>query len=522
MALQSLVADKEASSLDLDDIQGDILLGLQKENEMFVFFTIKDADAFKKCAARAVKLGLITSTREVAAREEKIALLKDVPKKPRLPLLGANIGLTFRGLSRLRADSNLAATFPDLDPSFVRGAVGSAEDLGDDIDIWSPRFRKGNVDGVLLVTGPSPELVTFHAAELLHLFDEGIDNSVAMEPGNVRPPQRGHEHFGFLDGVSQPGIRGLTKPENAKDPEQGLPGQDLIWPGEFVFGQSQQVKPEPETATSPAKTATKEEEGPVATPPAPWMNNGSYMVWRKLEQRVLAFREETQAKAAALGMDADLLRARMVGRWPSGAPIVKSPTSDDAALGEDKMLNNDFEFQASDPHQRVCPYAAHIRKTYPRDDLNDAEFGGSPLKHLVGESGEAEIQTRRIRRAGIPFGPELDTDKEFVSNEASRGLMFVCYQTSIVEQFEFIQASWANNSGFVIGKKRPSAPNDPVAPGHDLIIAQVDDRFMDEPISNHPMGDTRSKLEGTSQFVHSRGAAYFFMPSLSALANGLA
>ena len=61
----------------------------------------------------------------------------------------------------------------------------------------------------------------------------------------LREPLVGHEHFGFKDGVSQPGIRGilpdgtpLTPSQNPLNPGQGKPGQDLIWPGEFVFGYS--------------------------------------------------------------------------------------------------------------------------------------------------------------------------------------------------------------------------------------------------------------------------------------------
>jgi deferrochelatase/peroxidase EfeB len=96
-------------------------------------------------------------------------------------------------------------------------------------------------------------------------------------------------------------------------------------------------------------------------------------------------------RAARLGMDRELLAARMVGRWKSGAPPELTPLHDNAALGADDNRNNDFEF-GDDPFQCKCPYAAHIRKAYPRDDTGN----------------EAEVQRHRIIRAGIPFGPEVE------------------------------------------------------------------------------------------------------------------
>jgi hypothetical protein len=105
----------------------------------------------------------------------------------------------------------------------------------------------------------------------------------------------------------------------------------------------------------------------------------------------------------------------------------------------------------------------------------------------------------------------------------SRGLMFVCYQASIERQFEFIQAQFANNPGFVSGKKRPDS-REPVTPGFDPIIGQASPgtmRFMDEPTPNYPYGSRRSALEMPDQFVELTAAGYFFMPSLSALRTAL-
>jgi hypothetical protein len=49
-----------------------------------------------------------------------------------------------------------------------------------------------------------------------------------------------------------------------------------------------------------------------------------------------------QAKANSIS--ADLLGARIVGRWKSGAPIDLSPTQDDPVLAADPQRNNNFNF----------------------------------------------------------------------------------------------------------------------------------------------------------------------------------
>jgi len=54
---------------------------------------------------------------------------------------------------------------------------------------------------------------------------------------------------------------------------------------------------------------------------------------------------------------------------------------DDPAPGGDERRNNDFEF-GEDSDQRKCPYAAHIRKVYPRD-----EFGLASLPAASGYQG---------------------------------------------------------------------------------------------------------------------------------------
>jgi Dyp-type peroxidase family len=472
-----------SSSLDLDDIQGDVLQGLQKNAECFVFFKIVDAGSFKRLLKQHVTRRITSAWR--ANYWEQLLTPRSHYGGSTRPVIGLNLGLTRDGLTQL-----LGAGRPRLDPSFERGADDPAtiDRLHDPLaSAWLEEFRSDRIDGIFLVTGPREALVEFHRAALLRLLGSSV-KVVYCEMGNTRPGgQRGFEHFGYRDGISQPGIRGLTRGATS-DPDQGLPGQDLIWPGEFVFGYPGQ---DPSDAVKP---------GPPPHMAAPWLRNGSYMVFRRLEQKVPEFRRFVREQAARLGMDPELLGARMFGRWKSGAPLERAPLHDKPALGADEKLNNDFEF-GDDPYQRKCPYAAHIRKMYPRDDTGN----------------EAEVQRHRIIRAGIPFGPEVEPGE--TTTRHRRGLMFVCYQTSIERQFEFIQRSYANNPNFVGGKVRPGG-GAPVKPGFDPIIGQAagnGPREMDEPYPNYPAGSRRTTLEIPNQFVVLTAAAYFFMPSITAL-----
>jgi Dyp-type peroxidase family len=480
------VAQQMVPRLDLDEIQGDLLIGMHKNAQLFMFFKIVDAIRFQ-AGTKEYLVRRVTSARTAQDRERRAYERRRQQEAKTEAWLGLSLGFTTDGLTRL-----LGPGRPRLDPAFERGAdhpetIAALDDPPP--SKWARDFLADRLDGVFLIAGPDPAFATYHGNALRERFGTAI-KIVYSEMGKVRPgAQRGHEHFGYLDGISQPGIRGLTRPSNPTyRPDQGLPGQDLLWPGEFVFGYPGQHPEDPR------------KKGPTPEMAAPWMRNGSYMVFRRLEQKVPEFRRFVRERAARLGMDQELLGARMFGRWKSGAPLERAPLYDKPALGDDEKRNNDFEF-GDDPEQRKCPYAAHIRKVYPRDDTGN----------------EAEVQRHRIIRAGIPFGPEVEPGE--TTTRHSRGLMFVCYQTSIERQFEFIQRSYANNPNFVGGKVRPGG-GAPVTPGFDPIIGQAagnGPREMDEPYPNYPAGSRRTTLDIPNQFVTLTAAAYFFVPSITAL-----
>src|SRR6185312_12005507 len=94
--------------------------------------------------------------------------------------------------------------------------------------------------------------------------------------------------------------------------------------------------------------------------------NGTYVVFRKLHQRVAAFRQYLKANSTSVA-DEELLAAKMMGRWRSGAPLALCPFHDDPELGEDPRRNNDFLFEAADPTGLKTPGGSHIRRCNPRD-----------------------------------------------------------------------------------------------------------------------------------------------------------
>ena len=99
-----------------------------------------------------------------------------------------------------------------------------------------------------------------------------------------------------------------------------------------------------------------------------WAKDGSYLVFRRLKQNISlfhAFLHEHKAEQTAQAFAAEL-----VGRWPSGAPLMRAPNADLPDCAKD----NEFAFAR---RGRSVPRNAHIRKVNPRDDI-DAAIGGGP------------------------------------------------------------------------------------------------------------------------------------------------
>ncbi|KAJ7512499.1 fungal peroxidase [Mycena galericulata] len=433
--------------LNLTDIQGDILIGMKKNKELFLFFSIANATAFK-AKLKSVILPLVTSTTQII----------NVAAQPNTAL---NIAFSHTGLLALNVSDTLG------DPLFSVGQAVNASNLGDPgTTNWVPQFVGTSIHGVILLASDTVDNINSTLASLQSKLGNSITEIYSLQ-AEARPgAEQGHEHFGFLDGISNPAVVGFQPP---------LPGQAVVSTGEILVGETG----DPVLSSRPA-----------------WAKDGSFLVFRQLKQLVPEFNKfltdnPIHVPALTPKQGSDLLGARMVGRWKSGAPVFLSPFVDDPALGADRYRNNNFTYAepgqtvANSTDQTKCPFSAHIRKTRPRADL------GLP---------ENQTSTHHIVRGGIPYGPEVSA-AEAASNttETERGLAFVCYQSDIGQGFEFLQEKWANNVNFV----HPNTGFDPIIGIYPLLSRVV------------------NGLDPTNNFVVSRGGEYFFSPSLSAIANAL-
>lgn len=486
-------------------IQGDVLPGLLKKNELLLFFSIDSTADF----VPFLKGLPLTSMQTVLDQRAEIADRRSQGITALIPAPGLNVAFTHTGLTKLGVAG--IAGVPEL-AEFEAGMAARQAVLDDpDPAHWRSVGPQHPADGVFVLTGATRAEIEDTIA--LHLAPAG-DNGwsvVREEAGTVRPdPVQGHEHFGYADGVSQPGVRGTT-PDGAivtpsadpgDRPDQGALGQDLLWPGEFVFGypgQDPQLgDPDPDFA----------KEGAVVAPPVPFMDHGAFLVFRRLQQKVPEFDASVKALAASIGAGSDpatseLLGAQLVGRWKSGAPVELTPVKDDLSLAEGTPRENDFEF-GDDRGGLACPFAAHVRKAYPRDDV----LGSTTPSELQVDHAEAFTQTHRMMRRGIAFGPEL-SHAEAISGHTTqqRGLLFKCYVTDIAEQFEFVQQVWVDNPDFV----QPGA-------GVDPIIGQPHTGTLPF-LGAAPFSEDATKKPSLSvaHFVVMQGGDYFFAPALDAV-----
>lgn len=301
-------------------------------------------------------------------------------------------------------------------------------------------------------------------------------NSIERGIARFNKAEAGIEHFGYVDGVSQPlffadewdaykannGIRN-EKSDVRFDP-RAAPTQVLLH-DPFISEQD--------------KTA-----------------QGSYFVFRKLEQNVKGFKVAELALAehdlGLEGEDAERAGAMLVGRWEDGSPVELS--------GEEGLVHNSVynNFGYDPANNSRCPFHGHIRKTNPR-------FG--PVK----ENKQADANHMMARR-GIPYGNRTDDPNDghiYNKPEKGVGLLFMSYQASIANQFEFIQKNWANNPTFP--NFNPGKPD-----GLDPIIGQGEGTR--KGAFAQTWGDANSMREGSfEQFVTMKGGEYFFAPSMAFL-----
>jgi Dyp-type peroxidase family len=433
-----------STMLEFDDIQHILLTRAPAMTGRYEFLSFRDP------AGGRGWLSAIKGTVQSAA-----AMRATVDKNKRW----VTVAFTWNGLRALGLDEPSLSSFPE---EFKQGMAARAEALGD-TGVNAPEHWIGGL--------ASPDL---HAIAILFARDEPErlrcvgehDKLVAASKGvevmsvldlNASPPfNYAHDHFGYRDRPSQPVVEG-----SGEEPTPGSGGP--LKAGEFILGYPDEFGV---TAISPQ--------------PKQLAQNGSYMAYRRLQEHVGKFREFLRQHGDT-PEEQELIAAKLMGRWRSGAPLVLSPDKDDPALAAEMQRNNDFNYGEMDPHGYAVPLGSHARRMNPRDTAPN-------------------VNRRRMIRRGATYGPALPDGAPDDGIERGIAAFVIC--GSLIRQFEFAQNVWANDPTFhELGNE------------HDPIIG-VQDGTLEFKIPKRPI---RRKITGLPAFTTVKGGAYFFLPGLNAL-----
>jgi Dyp-type peroxidase family len=388
--------------LDKADIQGNILRGYTFERAKHLLVHIEDTGAARRW------LGTLVAS---------VTTAEEWPQGKK-PVVALNVAITAEGLRALGVPEGYVEA---CDPAFLEGMAKRADRLGDAGPSAPEHWDPG------LGTGAGHVLVSVYAVNedelerALGPIGQGLDDAgmTVVHAQDAHRLRDAIEHFGFSDGLGQPRLAGVDE-----GPRGAARDGYVNWfrrpralpPGEFLLGHR-----DLDHVVAPG-------------PPGPLGVNSTYLVYRKLSQDVLAFQDFVKVQAKRCGMDEELVKAKIVGRWPDGTPLILSPERPDWHISGDPALINDFRYGADLDGFR-CPLGAHIRRTNPRDALG---YGTS-----------ISARHRMIRR-GMPYGEPLSQSAP--STQEDRGLLFLCFVADIERQFEFVQTQWCNDgNAFGVG-----------------------------------------------------------------------
>jgi Dyp-type peroxidase family len=440
----------QRANFDLSDIQGNVLRGYTYPCAAYLFLRIDDPQKARALMARMLP--------QISTAETW---------QDGMPETALHVALTYAGLQAVGVAQEILDSFPE---EFREGQAARAERLGDRgpsaPEHWEPGLGTGEAHVLVTVYATDGEKLD---AARMALKTVGAEGAVTViNETRAAALEGGHDHFGFADGIAQPALEGSNV---SGRPGDGQPNGDGTWrnvaAGEFLLGHQH------EDGTLPA------------APKAPFDRNGTFMVYRKLQQHVAAFRAFIDTEGAKYPGGPEMLGAKIVGRWPDGTPLSLSPDKPDAEIAADPARINDFAY-ADDAEGLRCPIGAHIRRANPRDM---AEFFDGRLtnRHRI---------VRRGRSYGTPLPPGAAE-----SDGADRGLVFICFQSNIWRQFETIQALWMDDG-------------DPFGLGADK-----------DPLIGEQTADGKMTIQGNPphfvkphpRFVTMRGGEYLFRPSMTAL-----
>jgi Dyp-type peroxidase family len=467
--LAGLTAEHKAL---LDDLQPNIVKAHTRDH--CYLFPLRFTDAAK---ARTLLHELANKMKTASEHFAEIAAHKAKPPvKSTVPYIGVH--LSAKGYAALGAASKMPG-----EPAFAAGMKASGASLNDpQPNAWDLAYQ-GDVHALVIVAG-SADTASIRATDaaanqIFAKLGAGVVLTGLPDIGqgmaSLKAPGEGIEHFGYVDGRSQPLFtKQDIKSEKTKNAKiNGLPSNKGAWDPKFPLSQVLVKDPG------------------VASPSA----HGSYFVFRKLEQDVHGFKAAEEKLGEAFGLTgaaAERMGAAIVGRFEDGTPYTLQDSD-----GLNEPVPNDFDY-SGDAAGLKCPFSAHIRKTNPR-------------LSAPGVLDRRVIMARRGvtygRRDQHPNDPALKI-KDMPTGAV--GLLFMAYQADISNQFEVTQRHWANDPSF------PPNTAGVTTPGVDPVIGQGGSRmFTQRATWNDPASVTKS-LE-FKNFVHLRGGEYFFAPSISTL-----
>ena len=322
------------------------------------------------------------------------------------------------------------------------------------------------------------------------------------------------EPFGFVDGVSQPLVRGFPGRNGAPNPVHA------VEPGEFILGYTDNrgfYPPSPLVARKMDDLGMRPDMVLPAPPPdqpslypdfsrraaiaRDFGRNGSYLVIRQLAQDVAAFREQLDEQAKVVCRQPDVinphngnlhrtrewLAAKMLGRWRDGSSLVDHPFHPAFRSGSAAIARNDFLYRDADPQGLRCPFGSHVRRSFPRDSLAQTD----PV--------ELSVSNRhRLLRRGRPY---LGDD-----GKTAQGTLFMCFNADLERQFEFVQQTWVGSPVFH-GLEREADP----------FTMHQGNTPADRQRFTIPGRNASLELCPVKRHVTVRGGGYFFLPGRHAL-----
>lgn len=433
-----------ASALELDDIQSGVLR--PRPSPYAATYILLRIDEAKDGREFLRRLGTVVT----ACR----------PPRPVERDTSVSVALTYEGLKALGVPQASLDSFTWEFRQGMRARAAALGDVGESApERWEAPFGTSDIHIVLIGLAPDEARRDSALAAGRAAFADLAGVTPIWRQDCYAPPDH-KEPFGFRDGISHPAIEG-----------SGVPGDNPFDPplkaGELVLGY-------------------RDEIGGLPSAPVPEAlgRNGTYVAFRKLHQKVAEFRRYVRDNAADPA-DEELVAAKMMGRWRSGAPLALCPLHDDPALGADPARHNAFMFRADDATGYQTPPGSHVRRCNPRD----ADVAGV-------------VRLHRMIRRGTAYGPLLP-EGVLEDDGQDRGLMFAFVGSHLKRQFEFVQSEWVNGGAFLgLGDAR-----DPVTGSNDAGDASFS--FPRRPLPR--------KLRNLATFVITRGGEYAFMPSLTAL-----